>query len=95
MSKVTKDPGSPVARRLKQLQEAEGKNGPQYAAFLGIEYSRWHNLLRGSSLSATMANLIRRKTGASLDWLYHGDINGMPVALARRLGVLDEDRKVQ
>jgi hypothetical protein len=87
-----RDPSSPVAKRLIALRESMEMNGPQFAAFIGIDYSRWHNFERGLPLSIAVATLLCKKIpGLSLDWLYQGRPEGLSFALAMRLGVIGDN----
>ena len=46
------------------------------------------NFEKEGPLSIKVALMLNRKLCISLDWLYFGEIDGLPVGLARRLGVL-------
>lgn len=79
------------ADRLKRLELACGyETAAGFAAFIGIEPRRWYNFQNGSPLSRDVAfQLVQRVPGLSLDWLYFDKADGLPLELARRLGVFD------
>ncbi len=75
--------------RLKRLRETLGyMTATAFADFLEIGITRYHPFEKGVPLSRDVAFLIVRKVpGVSLDWLYFGKPDGLPLELARRLGV--------
>lgn len=86
MAKETKSKGGDpkVAERLVLLREALGYSQSEFAAFLGhsggqTRLSNWER--NAQQLPNNQALIIRRKTGASLDWLYEGDESGLPARL--------------
>lgn len=88
--KVAED--SPVAgqgERLKLLRETLGyRTAMSFAAFLDIGYTRYHPFEKGQTLSRDVAfRLVERVPGLTLDWLYFGKPDGLPIELARHLGV--------
>ncbi len=76
--------------RLKRLRKAFGfETATAFAAFLEIGYVRYNAFERGSPLSREVAfRLVRKISGLSLDWLYFGKTEALPLELARRLGEL-------
>ncbi len=85
----------PVAIRLRELREALGYTTARaFAAYLEMSSQRWGNFETGSPLSREVAFLLVQKVpGLTLDWLYFGKADGLPVALAKRLGAIGEPRK--
>lgn len=83
------------AERLKRLRTAYGfETSTAFAAFLNIGFQRWNAFENGAPLSREVAFLlVRRFSGLSLDWLYFGRTEALPLELARRLGELDGNRK--
>ncbi len=77
-----------VSARLKLLREALGvSTQAKMADELGVEFNRYNNVERGKPLGHELAVLIcRRFPGVTLDWLYFGKADGLPLELARRLG---------
>lgn len=84
-----------VSVRLRRLRRAYGfVKSSGFAAFLGVSPTRWSNFERGLPLSRDMSSrLTKRIPGLTLDWLYRGRSEGLPLELARRLGALDEPGK--
>jgi hypothetical protein len=82
-----------VAKRLADLRVAMGKeyenNQYLYATkFLGLDYARYNNWERGLPLPLEPAKKIVEKIpGLTLDWLIRGIPDGLPIHLARKLGV--------
>ena len=79
-----------IARRLRILRQHSqgGEQGSQarFAAQIGVEYRRWNNYERGHPLSRDMAVLLVRKVlGLTLDWIYLGREDTLPVRLQREL----------
>lgn len=76
--------------RLKRLRMAYGfETSTAFAAHLGIGYQRWNAFENGFPLSREVAFvLVKKFPGVSLDWLYFGKIDALPLELARRLGEL-------
>ena len=76
-----------VARRLAILRLAvAGENQTAFAKRLGIEVKRWNNFERNSPLSKEIALLLVSKCpGMTLDWLFLGKEDGLPVKLQREL----------
>lgn len=79
---------APVAHRARILREAMGYGTSNaFAAFLGVSPQRWNNVEIGLPLSNQIAfMLVQKVPGLTLDWLYFGKADGLPLELARRLG---------
>lgn len=79
------------SERLKRLRRAYGfETSTAFAAFLDISVQRWNAFENGAPLSREIAFLLVRKfSGLSLDWLYFGKTEALPLELVRRLGLLD------
>lgn len=77
-----------VAERLKRLREHEGiETQTQMAVELQIDFDRYNTAERGLGLSNQVAiRICRRFSGVSLDWLYFGKEDLLPVGLAKSLG---------
>lgn len=61
-----------------------------FANFLDVGMARYNAFENGSPLSRDVAfRLVRRIPGLTLDWLYFDKPDGLPIELARRLGVFD------
>lgn len=78
------------SERLKRLREAYGFNtSTAIAAHLDISVQRWNAFENGAPLSREIAfRLVQKFSGLSLDWLYFGKTEALPLELARRLGEL-------
>lgn len=78
---------SEVARRLTILRLAvAGGSQTSFAQQVGIEVKRWNNFERGLPLSKDVAfSLVRKFPGLTLDWLFLGIEDGLPVKFQREL----------
>jgi hypothetical protein len=85
-----KDPrgkNSDIAIRLRAIMEAE-HIGTQdaFAAKITTEKKRLNNPMVGYPLSIEISTKIKRAVpGMTRDWLYDGDVDGLPVSLRDRL----------
>jgi transcriptional regulator with XRE-family HTH domain len=82
-----------TAQRLKRLRLALGyEESAPFARALGITPNRWNNYERGFPLPTELALRLRDQcrrdgySGLSLDWIYDGDADNLPVKLAIKLG---------
>lgn len=77
-----------IPYRLKQLRVLlEFETQQQMADFLDVPFNRYNNVERGAPLSHDLAVRICQKVpGMTLDWLYFGKTDGLPLGLAKRLG---------
>lgn len=78
---------SEVAKRLRTLRyHLAGDSQTAFTTRYGIDIKRWNNFERGFSLSKEIALLLCQKIpGMSLDWLYRGKEDGLPLQLQREL----------
>ena len=79
-----------VAARLERLQEVRGiKHRQELARLAGVSSGTMSDILSANGkhgLSLDAAFRLKDKTGATLDWLYDGDPEGLPPNLAKALG---------
>lgn len=89
---MTTELESDVRERVKRLRLAMQLPTQQSMAdHLGIEFNRWNNVERGLPLGHDLAvKLCQKFPGVTLDWLYFGKPDGLPLELARRLGEVPE-----
>lgn len=86
-------PQSPVAKRLRAIQDAQGVNGAALAGRLGLSPQRWSNFLNGKPLNREVAiKLVQVVPGLTLDWIYLGKFDGLTVALAQKLGLIPDEK---
>ena len=82
---------TPVSARLRRLRaylgHTDARGGQSaMARWLDISTQRWSNFENNKPLSHEMAvKLCRMVPGLTLDWLYFGKTEGLPVRLARDL----------
>lgn len=81
--------------RLKLLRAMLGyETSTAFAAFLGIGLQRYNAFENSSPLTRDVAFLIvQRVPGLTLDWLFFGKADGLPLELARNLGVFPQPGK--
>lgn len=63
----------------------------RFAREIGVEYSNFNQVVKGSRLSKTVAFAIRERFRVSTDFLWCGDREGLSVALDKQLS--DWERK--
>jgi hypothetical protein len=80
-------PNCPTAKRLRQLQALLGYDTDiAFAKFLDISASRLNNLVNGAPIGKEVAfTLVRKVPGLTLDWIWFGKPDGLPLQLARKL----------
>ena len=78
---------APTVQRLRQLQALlEHETETAFARDLGISLSRLNNLFHGAPIGKDLAfRLVNRVPGLTLDWIWFGKADGLPVQLARSL----------
>jgi hypothetical protein len=79
-----------IARRLRVLRHYiagnEAGSRQRFAARVGLEYKRWNNFERGLPLNRDVAiHLVKAIHGLTLDWVYLGREDGLPLKLQRDL----------
>lgn len=79
-----------VAERLQLLRKLVSGDGSgsqtAFARLLGIEVKRWNNFERGHPLSKDAAfKIVRAFPNFTLDWVYRGKTDGLPMRLQREL----------
>lgn len=81
--------------RLVRLRTTHGfATSTAFAAFLDISVQRWNAFENGAPISREVAFLLVQKiSGLSLDWIYFGKTEALPLGLLRRLGELDPPGK--
>ena len=85
-----------VGERLRLTREASGYPGrkqAEFARFVQISENAWNHYELGRRLIPPHEALkLRRKVGASLDWIYNGDQDGNSARLNTGLARLREDK---
>jgi hypothetical protein len=81
--------------RLKRLRIAYGyATTTAFAHFLQIELTTLSSFENGAPLSRRAAfRIVQKIPGMTLDWLYFGKPDGLPLEVARRLGLLETPGK--
>ena len=79
-----------IARRLRILRHYiagdEAGSRQRFATRIGLEYKRWNNFERGLPLNRDVAiHLVKAIHGLTLDWVYLGREDGLPLKLQRDL----------
>lgn len=76
-----------VAARLQLLRRlVSGDSQTAFARILNIEVKRWNNFERGLPLSKDAAfKIVRALPNVTLDWVYRGKTDGLPVRLQREI----------
>jgi transcriptional regulator with XRE-family HTH domain len=82
-----------VGRRLKALRTALGYENNQrgFVGLVGLTQPAWSNYEAGDRLpNLDAANRIAEATGVTLDWIYRGNVSGLPHHIAVKLADLAE-----
>jgi len=81
--------------RLRRLRDAYGyKTASSFAVFVQIPVTTYNEFENGAPLSRQAAfKIVQRLPGVTLDWLYFAKPEGLPLDVARRLGLLDPPGK--
>lgn len=75
-----------MGRRLVIGREALGKSQVSLAKSLGISSQRLSNYERGARpLDIELAILLSQKHGLTMDYIYWGDLRGLPVHVASKI----------
>lgn len=75
-----------IAHRLQQTRSALGLSQSEFADRAGIArntYNQWEKAKGRPQLDGAIA--LCQTYGLTLDWIYFGDISGLPYATAQRL----------
>ena len=89
-AKNLKNP-DPVARRLTLTREILGLTEKEFAERAGVILSRYHLWETGKSpISLSSAMALTAAHGLTLDWLYRGKVQGLPLWLAVEVAVCSE-----
>ncbi len=76
-----------VGRRVADVRDALGLDQVGLAKSLGISQQRLNNYERGFRMfDIELAVIIARKHGVTMDFVYWGDLRGLPLHLASKLG---------
>ena len=97
MAKPVDDMKMQFGRRLAFVRQASGYSTARaFAEALGIDEDAYGYYERGRSYPNAMTlGRIKRLTGATIDFLYLGDDDGLPARLFKQLDVLDEAATTQ
>jgi len=76
-----------IAKRLRLTREALGYTQKRMAELAGVGLTAWNNWERGKGqrISIDSALALWFSTGLTLEWIYQGDIESLPVRLAKKI----------
>jgi antitoxin component HigA of HigAB toxin-antitoxin module len=75
-----------ISARLAATQAALGLRSAEVCRQIGITPNRWSQYVNGKRpLTLDVADRLCTTYGLTLDWLYRGNINGIPHAVARKI----------
>lgn len=75
-----------ISRRLKMMREAIKLSQAQLCREIGVAQNRWNQYETGERrITLDVALRLKRRFGVTRDWIYDGDISGMPHGLAVKL----------
>lgn len=82
-----------VGRRLTLLRDVFGMSQTAFGKISGLSQSRYSQYETGERLlPVPVAIALSNKLGVSLDWLYMGEPNAMPMDLWRKIQKLADER---
>jgi transcriptional regulator with XRE-family HTH domain len=83
-----------IAERLRLTRQALGLKQAAIARLTGISTQAWNNYETAKyRISVDQALMVCRTIGVSLDWIYRGDMNGLPLRIATRIQQLINNPK--
>lgn len=75
-----------IAKRLILLREAFGLSQRQLCAMTGIGVTSWNNYERAvKRIPVDKVAILRARLGVTGDWIYWGDVSGLPATILSRL----------
>lgn len=75
-----------VGGRLGQARAALGKNQAEISRVMGVSYQAWNNYESGRRpLDIVLASQLCERFGLTLDWLYRGELAGLPFEIAEEI----------
>jgi transcriptional regulator with XRE-family HTH domain len=85
-----------IAVRLRRLREALGFDSARdFAAFLDIPEQTWYHLEKGRrSILPPDAVKVCARTGVSMDWIYRGMEDTLPLHVFKKIQAVPEDHEV-
>ena len=91
---LASDRDEDIAARLVLLRDARGWNQAEFARRLNITPQRLSNWESGTGQRIPLAgaHVVRRVTGATLDWIYYGIEDGLPSGLADLIHTSRQER---
>jgi hypothetical protein len=72
--------------RLERLARALGLSDTAFCAKFGLSDRQWVLAKTGRPIGLAAASRIVDEAGVTLDWIYRGRVEGLPVIMARSLG---------
>jgi transcriptional regulator with XRE-family HTH domain len=85
-----------IGRRLRATREAFGLNGTEFAARSTLKQNAYSQYETGARLLTVTASMKLCATyGLTMDWLYRGDLSGLPHSLAIKLVSVEAQRAEQ
>jgi transcriptional regulator with XRE-family HTH domain len=83
-----------IAERLRLTRQALGLKQAAIARLTGISTQAWNNYETAKyRISVDQALMVCRTIGVSLDWIYRGDMNGLPLRIATQIQQLINNPK--
>jgi transcriptional regulator with XRE-family HTH domain len=75
-----------IAERLRLTRQALGLKQAAISRLTGISTQAWNNYETAKyRISVDQALMVCRATGVSLDWIYRGDMHGLPLRIATEI----------
>jgi transcriptional regulator with XRE-family HTH domain len=76
------DPPDRIGLRLAALRDLTGLKQEPFAEGLGITQPAWNQYEKGRRrITLDVAASVAEKYGVTLDWIYKGEVSGLPIRL--------------
>lgn len=84
MADLPQTSGEAIGKRLRLLRQSSGLSQTTWARQIaGLTAQAWNNYERGRArISLDVALVLNRRVGVSLDWIFCGELAGLPLGLA-------------
>ena len=85
-NRYQRDPNNEMGARLRLLRAALGLSQVELCRHIGINAAAWNNVETGDNrIGLDNALQLCRTLGVTLDWIYRGDVSGLPQSLAAEI----------
>ena len=81
-----------IAERLKQVRSVLDMDGKEMAKDIGVGYTQYKNWESGAfRIGLTGAKKLKKRHGISLDYIYDGEFDSLPMSWRKALSEVPSD----